>query len=540
MTRRRKVKFSHPKDIIFDDDLDHGFMGADFEYLRKLRLWREKRRKMREAAARYSSVYPSSSNAPQRAVSWIDANEYLILPNPNEIPFDETSEDERLERRIKVAEAENRRRKKLASERRPDRSSKFQFHRPRGYSSEEEDVEGDHYYADLEITPGGPPDELEISEDDDLPKEDDILEETPESESTEAESPRENAADYETGPASMAVGTGTGNLGTNPAIMPDPDIRDYWNNSADINELNDIEYSAFTQLRMMLGIENISMDTLTRYNVRIHTDTYDQVAILYPRYRGTTSRLRTPLGLKVIRKVGDRMEKENYPLPDETLIRQRFSGIFGYHLMTNSDHRVVLTTNERDAMAVYEATGMLTFALPMGERLDQNVIPYLEDFDQIYLWFPHRHADYAKDWGYALNGLRCFLIKSQERPIELIRNGNSRLIKQTIRENAVRMRDKGFRSMTDIRDEVKADLVHNSSRLAGFSQWKRFAILNRYLGGFRPGELTVLTGGTGYGKTTFLCEYSLDLFVQGVRTLFCSFEMQEEKILKWMLVQYAG
>ncbi|PAV91526.1 hypothetical protein WR25_25571 [Diploscapter pachys] len=517
MTRRRKVKFSHPKDIIFDDDLDHGFMGADFEYLRKLRLWREKRRKMREAAARYSSAYPSSSNAPQRAVSWIDANEYLILPNPNEIPFDETSEDERLERRIKVAEAENRRRKKLTSERRPDRSSKFQFYRPRDYSSEEEDIEGDHYYADLEITPGGPPDELEISEDDDLPEENDILEETPGSESTEAESPRENAADYETGPASMAVGTGTGNLGTNPAIMPDPDIRDYWNNSADINELNDIEYSAFTQLRMMLGIENISMDTLTRYNVRIHTDTYDQVAILYPRYRGTTSRLRTPLGLKVIRKVGDRMEKENYPLQDETLIRQRFSGIFGYHLMTNSDHRVVLKTNERDAMAVYEATGMLTFALPMGERLDQNVIPYLEDFDQIYLWFPHRHADYAKDWGYALNGLRCFLIKNQERPIELIRNGNSRLIKQTIRENAVRMRDKGFRSMTDIRDEVKADLVHNSSRLAGFAQWKRFAILNRYLGGFRPGELTVLTGGTGYGKTTFLCEYSLDLFVQGIR-----------------------
>ncbi|KAE9411730.1 hypothetical protein Angca_005507, partial [Angiostrongylus cantonensis] len=57
--------------------------------------------------------------------------------------------------------------------------------------------------------------------------------------------------------------------------------------------------------------------------------------------------------------------------------------------------------------------------------------------------------------------------------------------------------------------------------------------------GLRPGELTVLTGGTGFGKTTFLCEYALDLFTQGVRTLFCSFEMPEEKILKWMLVQYA-
>lgn len=34
--------------------------------------------------------------------------------------------------------------------------------------------------------------------------------------------------------------------------------------------------------------------------------------------------------------------------------------------------------------------------------------------------------------------------------------------------------------------------------------------------GFREGEVTVLTGGTGFGKTTFLCEYALDLFTQGV------------------------
>lgn len=34
--------------------------------------------------------------------------------------------------------------------------------------------------------------------------------------------------------------------------------------------------------------------------------------------------------------------------------------------------------------------------------------------------------------------------------------------------------------------------------------------------GFRSGELTILTGGTGYGKTTFLCEYAIDLYTQGV------------------------
>ncbi|EJW74892.1 hypothetical protein WUBG_14198, partial [Wuchereria bancrofti] len=48
-----------------------------------------------------------------------------------------------------------------------------------------------------------------------------------------------------------------------------------------------------------------------------------------------------------------------------------FSGIFGYHLVTASDRRIVLTTNERDALAVFEATGgMLCVALPKGEQLD--------------------------------------------------------------------------------------------------------------------------------------------------------------------------
>ena len=44
-----------------------------------------------------------------------------------------------------------------------------------------------------------------------------------------------------------------------------------------------IQYRKKTGIFFNLKFQNISMDTLTRYNVRIHTDTYDQVAILYPR-----------------------------------------------------------------------------------------------------------------------------------------------------------------------------------------------------------------------------------------------------------------
>lgn len=44
-------------------------------------------------------------------------------------------------------------------------------------------------------------------------------------------------------------------------------------------------------------------------------------------------------------------------------------------MVTASDRRVVLTTNERDALAVYEATGgMLCIALPKGEKLDTGFL----------------------------------------------------------------------------------------------------------------------------------------------------------------------
>ena len=50
-------------------------------------------------------------------------------------------------------------------------------------------------------------------------------------------------------------------------------------------------------------------------------------------------------------------------------------------------------------------------------------------------------------------------------------------------------------------------------------QWSRFPKLSEILKGHRRGELTVFTGPTGAGKTTLLSELSVDLCVQGVRSI---------------------
>ncbi|KAI6174008.1 SF4 helicase domain-containing protein [Aphelenchoides besseyi] len=317
---------------------------------------------------------------------------------------------------------------------------------------------------------------------------------------------------------------GADNSNPNPMPPPqqppvDPQIRHIWGESIDLGDVRNADDQAeFRSLLVQLGIDQITSSTLSRYHVRGHMDNYDHAALCYPRYRGPATRGRIPNGLKIIRSLGDKLEKEN--LPDEDNKNQKFNGIFGLHMITPADNRVVLTTNERDALAVYDSTnGIPALSLPNGEKLDQTIFPYLEDFDLIYLWFPLIHEKHAKDYASYLNSARCYIITKPERPVELLRDDRANEILKGILE-AVRVRYRGFRSLVDIRDEVKNEL------------WKRLDVLNRYLKGFRPGELTVLTGGTGYGKTTFLCEYSMDLFSQG--------EMPDEKILKWMLVQFAA
>lgn len=88
------------------------------------------------------------------------------------------------------------------------------------------------------------------------------------------------------------------------------------------------------------------------------------------------------------------------------------------------------------------------------------------------------------------------------------------------------------------RNEVYQEIIQ-SKDVAGV-RWRRFPILTELLKGHRRGELTIFTGPTGAGKTTFLSDYSLDLCTQGVRTLWGSFEICNVRLAKRMLHQFSG
>ena len=76
---------------------------------------------------------------------------------------------------------------------------------------------------------------------------------------------------------------------------------------------------------------------------------------------------------------------------------------------------------------------------------------------------------------------------------------------------------KNLVQFSDIKDKIFNHLK-NYNNNAGIKS-DDFPSLNKSLKGLRRGEFTVLTGGTGSGKTTFLTQYSLD-FAKKVYNFF--------------------
>nr|XP_007962052.2 twinkle protein, mitochondrial isoform X2 [Chlorocebus sabaeus] len=315
-----------------------------------------------------------------------------------------------------------------------------------------------------------------------------------------------------------------------PEFEDSEEVRRIWNRAVPLWELPDEEEVQLADT--MFGLTKVTDDTLKRFSVRYLRPAH---SLVFPWFSPGGSGLR---GLKLLEAKcqGDGVSYEETTIPRPSA----YHNLFGLPLISRRDAEVVLTSRELDSLALNQSTGLPTLTLPRGTTcLPPSLLPYLEQFRRIVFWLGDdlRSWEAAKLFARKLNPKRCFLVRpgdQQPRPLEALNRGFnlSRILR-----TALPAWHKSIVSFRQLREEVLGELS-NVEQVAGL-RWSRFPDLNRILKGHRKGELTVFTGPTGSGKTTFISEYALDLCSQGVNTLWGSFEISNVRLARVMLTQFA-
>ncbi|KAM3859627.1 twinkle mtDNA helicase [Diretmus argenteus] len=308
------------------------------------------------------------------------------------------------------------------------------------------------------------------------------------------------------------------------------EVERIWSSSVPLSDLDE-EYVQL--VKTMFQITKVSDITLGKFEIRLFRPTK---SLVVPWFGGSTSSLK---GVKLISAQSTETGKVAYT--EATVPKSNaYYNLFGLPLVERKDSEVVLTGHELDTLAVIQATGLPSITLPRGVScLPPMLLPYLEQFKRVTLWLGEdmRSWEAAKIFSRKLGLKRCSLVRPGEHqpcPLEALAQGKNlaRII-----EAAIPAAHESIVSFKQLREDVYGELA-NSEQVAGV-KWSRFPELNRILKGHRKGELTVFTGPTGSGKTTFISEMALDLCMQGINTLWGSFEINNVRLAKIMMTQFA-
>ncbi|XP_058055382.1 mitochondrial DNA helicase [Anopheles bellator] len=253
------------------------------------------------------------------------------------------------------------------------------------------------------------------------------------------------------------------------------------------------------------------------------------------------------VGFKTLRRSDCAGEITERTIPDANLsgiIYLRCPSGTGAKAKDQSQTNAILVLTVLDLLALGSVKLNATaVCLPHGlKNLPQQCLPALERFQRLTLWFNYDTAgwDTARHYAKKLDERRCLFVRpTDQHPTPYQALGQKEGLElRAILAKAQTILHQSITTFRTLRQDVLSDL-QNIDKVQGV-KWQRYPSLNKLLKGHRKGELTVLTGPTGCGKTTFMSDYSLDLAQQGVSTLWGSFEIRNTRLAATLLRQMLG
>jgi twinkle protein len=180
-------------------------------------------------------------------------------------------------------------------------------------------------------------------------------------------------------------------------------------------------------------------------------------------------------------------------------------------------------------MAVYQQTGIPALSLPQGAtNLSEALLPYLDRFEKIILWMDNDAAGILNTSKIVEKlGINRTHVVSHDVPKMKDANDfllhNPGMISQVIHK-AKTIPDSSLLSFNAVRDIIFAKISKTEENYGIKISWLPF--FNKVVKGVRMGELTIMSGPTGSGKTTFLTQMTLDLCKKDITVLWGSFEIR--------------
>ena len=201
-----------------------------------------------------------------------------------------------------------------------------------------------------------------------------------------------------------------------------------------------------------------------------------------------------------------------------------------------TDKPLIITEGEFDAMSIIESGVKNVVSIPFGsQNFDwiEQCWDFLDEFDEIIIWADNDKAGkkMRKEAVSRLGKWRCSVVNSDYK------DANVHLYKED---------KESVKEAVNNADEVELDRVINMANvkpmdLAKIKASKSYlGKLNKLLGGYMMGYISVWTGANASGKSTYLGLEMLESIDNGYGAGVYSGELREDLFQYWINLQAAG
>lgn len=273
----------------------------------------------------------------------------------------------------------------------------------------------------------------------------------------------------------------------------------------------------------------ISEVICNKYNITVKKD--DENILVFPFYDDGDN-----LTFIKYRKTDFNPEKDKNK---EWCIRDTKPILFGMSQCNMDNTTLIMTEGQIDSLSVAEAGYENAVSVPTGKN-GFSWVPYCWDWLQkfkVLIIFGDREGEkitLLEEMSTRFNGVVKHVqledYKDCKDANDILRKYGTSQIKQCI-DNAVPLEVKEIKDILEVKKVKLSDLEKFNTGLHS---------LNKVLGGFYFGQVILLTGERGKGKSTLASQFGTMAVKAGYNTFFYSGELMDWYFRNWLDVQIAG